>query len=275
MQEMPYVTRRVVNLLEILRAYVEVYTEAAYAAGLMGGGKRLTEEMDKTLLDKVRPVVGECKKLGLLCTLDSAESLCRLLERPRESWNDQVRQATFSHLLVEMTSRLDLELSHRLFIKMPDDRRVRFDTPCIGWEDVVTRFSDAITDIEEANRCYALSRYAAAVFHSVQIVEIGLIDLGNFLGVKDPLSGWTAVANELKRIVGTNYKDRSDFEKKHLAFIEQAQATVEALKNAWRNKISHAHGRLALMTSDIVPDVAEEILMATRAFMNRLSHDLP
>jgi hypothetical protein len=51
---------------------------------------------------------------------------------------------------------------------------------------------------------------------------------------------------------------------------------VEALKNAWRNKISHAHGKLIVMTGEeFHPDVAEEILTATRAFMRRLAEGLP
>jgi hypothetical protein len=53
------------------------------------------------------------------------------------------------------------------------------------------------------------------------------------------------------------------------------QGTVVALKNAWRNKISHVHGRLVLMTADFSPDVAEEITIATRGFMRRLATDLP
>jgi hypothetical protein len=65
------------------------------------------------------------------------------------------------------------------------------------------------------------------------------------------------------------------FEKKHWPFLEQIIATVEALKNAWRNKVSHANGKLMLMTTDFSPEVAEEILMATRAFMRRLATDGP
>jgi hypothetical protein len=54
------------------------------------------------------------------------------------------------------------------------------------------------------------------------------------------------------------------------------QGTVEALKNAWRNKISHVSGqRLLLVSSEFTPDTAEEIMTATRAFMRRLTESLP
>jgi hypothetical protein len=137
------------------------------------------------------------------------------------------------------------------------------------------RFPRIIDDVEEASKCYALSRYSAAVFHSVQIFEAGLIELGKFLNVTDPHSGWTAVSQALKKVIDQNYQDLSAFEKQNFKFLEQVQGTVEGLKNAWRNKISHVHGRLVLMTAEFSPEVSEEILFATRAFMRRLAEDLP
>jgi len=50
---------------------------------------------------------------------------------------------------------------------------------------------------------------------------------------------------------------------------------VEALKSAWRNKIDHAQGRLILMAVDFTPDIAEEIIIASRSFMRRLATEMP
>ncbi len=47
------------------------------------------------------------------------------------------------------------------------------------------------------------------------------------------------------------------------------------MKMVWRNKISHAAGNLTVLKSEFVPDVAEEIMNATRVFMRRLATDLP
>ena len=132
-----------------------------------------------------------------------------------------------------------------------------------------------MTDAEEASKCFALSRFAASVFHSVQLVEVGLIELGTFIDVRDPSSGWTATTNRLTAIIKKDHGQRTDFERKNYAFLEQMQGTVEGLKNAWRNKISHAQGRLVLMNKDFSPSIAEEILFASRAFMRRLADGLP
>jgi hypothetical protein len=120
-----------------------------------------------------------------------------------------------------------------------------------------------------------LSRYAAAIFHSVQVVEVGLIELGKLIDVSDPMPGWTATTNRLQNIIKKGHAARTPFEQQHFAFLEQMHGTIEGLKNAWRNKVSHAHAKLTLLTADFSPDVAEEILFATRAFMRRLVTDGP
>ena len=47
---------------------------------------------------------------------------------------------------------------------------------------MITKFPNTLDDIEEAHKCFALDRFAAAIFHSNQIIEIGLIELGKFIG---------------------------------------------------------------------------------------------
>jgi hypothetical protein len=144
-----------------------------------------------------------------------------------------------------------------------------------GWEWILARFPGTENDIEEAHKCFALARYPASVFHSIQVIEVGLIGLGTFIGVADPKSGWTAVARELQKIMSKRHEELTDFEKQNFQFLEQIQGTVEALKNAWRNKVSHAQGRIILMTREFNPEIAEEILLATRAFMRGLANGLP
>lgn len=52
-------------------------------------------------------------------------------------------------------------------------------------------------------------------------------------------------------------------------------ASVQSIKDAWRNKVNHAHGKPTLMTADFRSAVTIEIYMATRGFMRRLATDLP
>lgn len=208
-----------------------------------------------------------CLEAGLKASATSARKLKQAAAKT--STRDSPR------LVNELLGRLVDEMMETSFLSISDSEAEYFSQPRKGWKEIIDRFPETVSDIEESRKCFALSRYAAAVFHALQVVEIGLIELGKFIGVADPKSGWSAVAKELKRIVSKNYDDRTDFEKQHFDFLEQVQGTVEALKNAWRNKVSHAQGKLTLLTADFSPDVAEEILYAARAFMRRLVSGLP
>jgi hypothetical protein len=182
---------------------------------------------------------------------------------------------TLAPLHIELQGRLIDETDGKSFFALNIRQAELYSNPRKGWEEIIERFPDGVTDVEEASKCFALSRYAAAVFHSIQVVEVGLIELGKHIGVNDPRSGWTAVTNKLTAILKKKHDDLTDFEKRNFEFLEQIHGTIEGLKNAWRNKISHAQAKLTLMTTDFSPEVAEEMLFATRAFMRRLATDAP
>jgi hypothetical protein len=48
-----------------------------------------------------------------------------------------------------------------------------------------------------------------------------------------------------------------------------------AIKDSWRHKISHVENKLNWMDTDFSPQVAVEIISATRGFMRRLATDMP
>jgi hypothetical protein len=139
--------------------------------------------------------------------------------------------------------------------------------------DITKRFPAATEDIEEMNKCYALCRYSASVFHSLLVMEHGLVALGKLLGVTDPKEGWDASCKKLEAIVkaGRNANPTElEFE-----FIEQVNVCIQTIKLAWRNKVNHATGKPVVMHGGFAPYVAEETIAATRSFMRRLAEGLP
>lgn len=175
-----------------------------------------------------------------------------------------------------LSDRIQDELKTRFFLYVPNDKAELYLAPAVGWEEIISRFPTTQPDIEEMSRCLALSRYPAAVFHSVNVIEHGLIALGTFLRVRDPKSGWTAVSGELEKVVTkTKYTDLPPEFQKAFNFLEQTHGTVMALKGAWRNKISHAQGRLVILSLDFSPEICEEIIIASRSFMRRLATEMP
>lgn len=158
---------------------------------------------------------------------------------------------------------------------IPQERAKYYQEPCDGWEEVVQRFPEAHKDVEEANKSFACGFYAASVFHAMQIVEFGSIEIGRLIGVSDSKPGWTSTMSEMDKIVNkTKYPDLNPTQKKYRKLLEQLLPIMRSMEHGWRNKISHAENKLALMTTDFSDKVAEEILMNVRSFMRRLATNL-
>jgi hypothetical protein len=251
------------QLLRLVAALEKLGTEN------IGDWHRIREET-KNRIGAAYPIFEQaCRDSGLAASQMSVAKIIQAGTTPKAKWSD------ITPLCRELKDRLIDETSQRTFFSLTMRESDFFQRPRVGWEKAIDRFPAIVEDVEEASKCYALSRYTASVFHSTQVVEAGLIELGMYIKVSDPKSGWTAVSKSLNGIVQKPHSLRSKFQRKNFAFLEQVQGTVEGLKNAWRNKISHVHGRLVLMSVDFSPEIAEEILLATRAFIRRLADGLP
>jgi len=176
-----------------------------------------------------------------------------------------------AHNLYEIRDRLIDELSIKIFFELPHSRKHYFDEPFLGWEGVVKRFENCTRDVEEMNKCFALSRYTAAIFHALQVAEWGAIELGDHIGVTDPKKGWGATSKRLEQLVDGGHTQFPQDLKVSFDFIEQMNREVGCMKLAWRHKVDHAANRLTILpNSDFTPDIAEHILQSVKVFMLRL-----
>jgi hypothetical protein len=270
---------KVVTALEILRAYAGVYAEASFTLA-MASQSFSVDPMAIADVEKLGILQAQLEKLLEHCqelpvTAVKIRKVLVWLSSPNLA-KAIMSGSALSHNLMEVHDRLVDELSTRLFFELPYEKHKMFGNPTSGWEEIIERWPNVRIDVEEMHKCFALSRYPASVFHSTQAIECGLLYLGEFLSLSDPHSGWTAVSSELNRIVlRTKRDDLSEFEKEHFPFLEQMQGVIISLKNAWRNKISHSQGKLVLLTSEFTADIAEEIIIASRAFMRRLATEMP
>jgi hypothetical protein len=188
-------------------------------------------------------------------------------QAPTSAWMVQEIEKVQQVILVEM--------KNNLFLYLPIERAKWYLAPKEGWQEVIKQFPKTVIDIEEAGRCFACDRYAAAVFHGMQIAEVGAIEIGKLIEINDPKPGWPSTIREMKRIVQKEkYQDLKPVEQKHRALLEQLLPLMESMQDGWRHKISHVENKLVLLSGEFAPSVAEEILNATRAFMRRLATTL-
>jgi hypothetical protein len=166
---------------------------------------------DKKLIGSMLTIFElECSELNLDAAVASIKKIRQLFDMENSTYG------AFWPLCGELKERILDQCANRHLFSLSVSEAEYYSNYRPKWEDVIRRFPAADGDIEEAGKCFALGRYAAAVFHSLQIVEVGLIDLGKLIEVVDPLPGWTATTGALKKIVAKKYGDRTDFEKKIL-----------------------------------------------------------
>jgi hypothetical protein len=232
--------------------------------------EEVTEGIRAQCILQLAKLKEHCLELDLSTTLSAVENCISFLEKGTPNW-----PRTANSLIVYICNVLPDELRGKAVLILSRAEAEHYSAPRSRWEEVIARFGGTVIDIEEMSKCYAFGRYAASIYHSLQIVEIGLIDLGKIIGAKDHQTGWNATTTQLQKIKSTKYPDRTQFQQSHSGFLEQIAALIEHMKYAWRNKVSHAEGKLTLMTSDFSAEVAMEIIIASRAFMRRLATEAP
>ncbi|MBZ5695000.1 MAG: hypothetical protein LAN36_06530 [Acidobacteriia bacterium] len=260
------------TLLELLRFYAEAYLRLAkelqdlemclYADRLenvhAGKEESVLHEPEHAKLVLISAKMS-CEKIGLQVSAVHAGELLTSVARKRLTSSD----------VKALHENIDRELSCHFFVGISEDRKAFYCESLKGWEEITAKFPEATEDIEEMNKCFALCRYSAAVFHSLLVIEHGLVKFGNLLGVIDPKVGWDASYRKLESIVNAGRNEN----KTGLEFssLEQLNVCVQAMKLAWRNKVDHAAGKPQVMGGGFAPYVAEEIISTTRGFMRRLS----
>jgi hypothetical protein len=130
--------------------------------------------------------------------------------------------------------------------------------------------SDASAEIDEAGKCFALSRHTACVFHLMRILEVGIGAIRYSLGMPDPVKdadrNWGKMLKTIKAEIDRRnaakpaaWKNAADKD-----FFEGAIASLDAVKNVWRNATMHVEKTYG-------EEQAEHIFNAVRGFMSKLA----
>lgn len=168
------------------------------------------------------------------------------------------------------------ELSLRMYFSLEPEEAESYKNPWKGWEGIVARFGDTTRDIEEMNKCFALGRFTAAMFHALHVAEWGAIALGDYIGVTDPKRGWGATEKKLAEILKGGHPKLPLSLAGKFAFLEQMGREIDSMVLAWRHKVDHAANHLAIVpNAEFTPDIAEHIIGGVRVFMTRLVDGIP
>ena len=146
--------------------------------------------------------------------------------------------------------------------------------PLKDWETVLRRFPKMQYNVEESAKCFALERYGAAVFHVLQVAEYGVIEVAKLLQVEGDKPGWGSL-KKLTDLIKESYPKRTLLAQRHSKLLENVVPLAIVIKDSWRHKLEHVDNQIVWVDTDFSPNVAEEIVTATRGFMRKLALELP
>jgi hypothetical protein len=130
-------------------------------------------------------------------------------------------------------------------IVVPAAKRKYLDEQAIFGISVLNALPEAVLEISEAGKCFALDRWTACVFHLMRAVELSLHRIARELGLSFPapieLQDWGTLVKKIdSRIAELEQQSRSQNKSEDLRFYSALNLEFSWFKNAWRNSISHA-----------------------------------
>jgi hypothetical protein len=146
-------------------------------------------------------------------------------------------------MVLELVTRLqegivdELKLHSLLCLSLADSGR--FENPCKAWGKILDKFPACSFDVEEANKCFALARYTACVFHLMRALGPVLEGLAVSLSLPKDARTWGDYLAPMSEAIRKTFpnKDRAHEEKRqHYSSLE---AQLRAIKRAWRNPTMH------------------------------------
>lgn len=178
-------------------------------------------------------------------------------------------------MLLELNSRIYDELESQTFLALDAKEREFFVEPLRDWKTVAMCFPGARDDIEEAGKCIALERYGGAVFHLMRITEAGALALGNLIAPGDYKPQFSSVLKKIDTLVQkTKWQDWPEAAKPYKPLLVEALPRLYAVKDSWRDKVSHVDTHLVPTSATWNKEQALDIYNSTLSLMRRLSAQL-
>jgi hypothetical protein len=200
-----------------------------------------------------------------------ANLTCVSISRVLSALNNEsdISWKEIEQVLSDIRSRLNDELGQiNLFVIEPALVRYLKNGADLTGPLVCDRLPSVIFEIEEACKCLVMGRPTASAFHSMRALEIGIKVLAKYLDVPDPVKpaerNWNFLLRNLKGNLDEKYSSELRLPGSEGAKMESLYATLDAVKNPWRNATMH-------VDATYQPFEADHILQAVHIFLIRLA----
>jgi hypothetical protein len=268
----------VVSLLEMLRFYGDLFvknlTRIIQWEVQCSRAQNPTDPLASSIAVEIFAYVGVQSGQFIIHGLPGASRKAQRIQEELKERHMAVSYSDMTSMLRELRERLEDDLHSTVFLNLSQQESGLYENPETDWGDVGKRFPKVRHDIEECSKCFALERYAAAVFHAMLIAEFGIIQVSDVFSATGDRPGWGAL-ERLQRINDKKWPDKTPIEQQHAKFLETLLPLAFSMKNSWRHKMDHVANKIIWIDTTFDPDFAKDIISATSAFMRRLANDLP
>jgi hypothetical protein len=230
------------------------------------------KETDIIDIESAHFIIGEIDKLlSHLVTLGAKltqMSCMRLIDRLREHpISSQSGQIATSVENISLRLHDELLMAKVLVIETEKQRYYDPRDPLFG-RDVANKFISALFELDESGKCLALGRPTASVFHLMRIMEIGIRAMARCLQIPDPVRpaerNWGHILGEIWKGIVAKWPTTADRMGGDGALFEEFHASLDAVKNPWRNATMHVERKYT-------DDEAEHVFVAVKGFMMKLA----
>jgi hypothetical protein len=250
----------------MLRLYGEFFMDLGTCPQVwptLNSGHEPSDNMKSAWFSSVKHIMAESARLEMPAT----HAQCKTIER-------SVTEGTVSTMqehgrqLVDLWSRALDELNARFMLMLTLDEAKHYEIPTKGWESVLKAFPSTESDIEEANRCYAVGRSTACVFHLMRAMESPLKALASTLGIVKHSPTWEAYLSKMTSQIQLMFPDKTKAHAEKREYFTALEGHIRAIKSGWRNPTMHDLAKM------YTPEMAQELLVHVRAFMRHAAIEL-
>ncbi len=221
---------------------------------------RLRGDALQRVIDSLKITRTWCVAVGLQTSVAGIDYVLALPEQ-------QFKYKALKRIFGDLRRRIEDELSTVLLMHVPSQVAGYYDDAPLFGEAVALKFGDAVTDIQEAGKCFALARYTACVFHLMRVMEHSVQYLGKQLGVGlVEEKNWHNILDEVDKAI-KNLPVGTGRQKGERNKFSQASAYLRMVKDAWRNDVMHPKGTYT-------GEEAERVFRNVKDFMVHLATKL-
>jgi hypothetical protein len=264
--------KRLWSLWDMLTFYAEHFVSISRAlSGVRSAFKfpiaksRMVKRAAMPVIDSHRKKFSETLQLlknsyesiNLEITIDQLDRIIRRLSDANYTYGQAERD------IENLESRMADELKRKHFLSLSSHEAEIFKNPRDGWDEVINKYPNLTTDLEEASKCLAIGIDTACVFHLMRVMEAGLQLFGGKIGVTFPEDKvWQVILDQANKAIKAMPEKTGD-EKRFKSTYAELSAHLYNVKLAWRNNVMHPK-------ESYKHEEAEEITRDIKKFMRYL-----